>query len=242
MVKEVNVILIGFLMALFLVVSNSAYVLYQVEDPMNLISGSSIKETITEFYDVSSVNHRAFFLLQFILLFILVISFFVIIRKFKSKAKLSKYDFVKKGCTKSGTDLDILYEILKSKKEINIDDIGKVFKVNLDIALEWSKILEDGNLAMIDYPRFGKPVLKLLEENNEEESTPKKDTENKKNIDHEKVKKKIKNVLHKKDVDLVKKTITQKNIFKKEMRKNLKIEKRTEKKIKKEIKKKSKKK
>ena len=232
MIKEVSVILMGVFIALVLVVSNGIYLLYQAEDPLNLISGNSIKETITGFYEVSSVNHRAFILLQFILLVLIILFIFVIIRKLKSKAKLSKFDFIKNSGAKSGTDLDVLYEILKSKKEINIDDIGKVFKVNLDIALEWSKILEDGNLAMIAYPRFGKPVLKLSEKDNGNESVPKENIKNKKDIEPGKVKEETKNASHK-DAVPTKKIITQKNIPKKEIGKKLKIGKRVKKKVKK---------
>ena len=230
MVKEVNVVLMGVLMTLFLVISNGAYLIYQAEDPVNIISGNSVKEVISGFYAESSVNHRVFILSQFLLLFVIIIVFFIMVRKFKSKGKLSKGDFVGVRNIKSRTDLDTLYEILKRKKEININDIGKVFKVNLEVALEWSKILEDGDLAMIDYPRFGKPVLKLLEKDNMDECVPKENVKDKKKIESKKIEEKIKNSPHK-DVVPVKKIIAPKNIPKKEVRGNLKIKKQIEKKV-----------
>ncbi|MCK5450080.1 hypothetical protein KAI32_04385, partial [Candidatus Pacearchaeota archaeon] len=146
--------------------------------------------------------------------------------------RLSKLGFIKKSHTKSMTDLDTLYEILKRKKEVDIEDIGKVFKVNPEIALEWSEILEDGDLAIIDYPRFGKPILRLFEKNNEEESVSKDDVKDKKDIESKKVKKEIKNI-HRKDAVSTKKIISPKKIPKKVIRKNRKVEKKMEKKVRK---------
>jgi hypothetical protein len=64
---------------------------------------------------------------------------------------------------KKKTDIDILYEILQDKKQLKISTVTKVFKVNKDVAMEWGKILESGNLAVIDYPGFGEPVLNIFE-------------------------------------------------------------------------------
>jgi len=136
---------------------------YQAGDPISVISGNSIKETIGSLYAGSSIGHRIFILSQFLLLLGIIVVVLIIIRKLKSKAGLSKKSYVGEGNLKSKTDLDTLYEILKRENEISIDDIGKVFKVDLEIALDWSKVLENGDLAIIDYPRFGKPVLRLIE-------------------------------------------------------------------------------
>ncbi|MFH1291253.1 MAG: hypothetical protein ABIH79_01725 [archaeon] len=223
MIKEGDIVFTGVWMVVFLVIVNGAYLLYQVENPINLISGNSIGETIGGFYEVSSVNHRIFIAFQFLLLLVIVISFFIIVRKLKSKKKLLKNDFINKKSTKSRTDLDTLYEILKHKKEIDIGDIGKVFKVNPEIALEWSKILENGDLAMIDYPGFGRPVLRLLEEGNRDESLSKDNVMKIKNVEQKKVEEEIKNSSHKEFVS-VKKVIS-----KKDMKRILKIRKQAEK-------------
>ena len=161
--NEERVVLMGIFMALILVIANGAYLLYQSEDFGSTISGNSIRETVEGFYTGSSIGHRIFILSQFLLLFAIIIVVLIIVRRLKSKANLSKKNYIGKGNIKSKTDLDTLYEILKRENEISIEDIGKVFNVNLDVALEWSKVLENGDLAMIDYPRFGKPVLRLAE-------------------------------------------------------------------------------
>ena len=60
------------------------------------------------------------------------------------------------------TDIDILYDILKEKKKISLSSIQRVFKVHQEVALEWCKILESGNLATINYPGVGEPSLILI--------------------------------------------------------------------------------
>ncbi|MEA3248196.1 MAG: hypothetical protein U9Q73_00660 [Nanoarchaeota archaeon] len=232
MIKEMDVIFTGIWMILFLVIANGAYLLYQTENPIGFISGNSIEETVRGFYEISSVNHRILIAFQFFLVLVIVVSFFMIIRKFKSKKKLLKSDFIIGGNTNSKTDLDTLYEILKHKKEIDIEDIGKVFKVNREVALEWSKILENGNLAIIDYPGFGRPVLKLLGENKMDESLSKNNVMNKQNVGNRTVKNKIKEG-NPQEVVQVKKVVSSKKISKKETKRNLKIKKRAEKKARK---------
>jgi len=61
----------------------------------------------------------------------------------------------------SKTDLDILYEALKEKKEISLPEIARAFKVEKSIAMDWAKTLEDSNLATIEYSRMGEASLKL---------------------------------------------------------------------------------
>jgi len=61
----------------------------------------------------------------------------------------------------SETDLDILYKLLKEKNQLRISTIAKAFKIDKGLAMEWAKTMEEGNLAVVDYPRFSSPVLKL---------------------------------------------------------------------------------
>ena len=77
------------------------------------------------------------------------------------------------------------------EKEISIRDIGEIFKIKSDIALDWSKILEKGNLAIIDYPRFGRPVLRRMEEEDLKSDEEKKEKSGKE-VDEEKKFKQVK--------------------------------------------------
>jgi len=65
---------------------------------------------------------------------------------------------MRKKATKT-TDLDKLYDILKDKKRIRLSTVQKIFGVDKNIALEWAKTLESGDLASIDYPRMREPEL-----------------------------------------------------------------------------------
>lgn len=190
-IKEMKVVFIGVMAVLLLVVANGIYLFYQTEDFASVVSGNSIKEIANGFYETGSLNHRIFILLQFLVVVVVVVVVFIIVRKFKSKTHLSKSDFIGKGGVKYKTDLDTLYEILKRKGEIAVDDIGKVFGVSSEIALEWSRVLENGDLAIIDYPRFGKPVLRLLGKNGENNSVTEMAIENKQDTKNGTAKEKV---------------------------------------------------
>jgi hypothetical protein len=175
-IQKTGVILLGFLVGLFLVVASWPYLAYQAENPTNGITGNSIRETATIFYDTgkeaastfyetSSINQRIFILSQIFLLIIIIVAGFFIARKFRKHERLSKSDYlVHDGGKRSRTDLDILYEMLKKRRKVSMEEIEEAFKVDPGIALGWSKVLENGDLAELNYPRFGKPVLKLAEE------------------------------------------------------------------------------
>lgn len=230
-----KVILVGVLMALFLVVGNGLYLSYQVEDFTSLMSGNSVKEIVGGLYETSSMNHRVVILFQFILFIVIVAVIFIIVRKLRSKTNLSKSDFVKNTNIKSRTDLDVLHEMLKREKQVTIDDVEKVFKINFEIALEWFKILEDGDLATIDYPRFGKPVLKLVEKDDEEELLLDKHIDKQDEIPKKEIKNKVQLESQENVIPI------KKDGNKKHTKKKIKIKKQVEKKIKKTFRKKEKK-
>lgn len=66
--------------------------------------------------------------------------------------------------TENSTELDLLYNILKEKKHLRLSSIAKIFKVSKDIALEWAKTLEYGNLVSIEYPSVRDPEIILNED------------------------------------------------------------------------------
>lgn len=108
----------------------------------------------------------------------LAVILIIIIILIKGKQKFSKEMKVNKELTtqkskikyhksKPETDLDILYKILKEKKSLRMSAISEIFKINKDIAMNWCKILEEGNLATIHYPTVGSPKIIINEENKE---------------------------------------------------------------------------
>ncbi len=58
------------------------------------------------------------------------------------------------------TPIDELYGILK-EKNLKVSTIMKKFDLKKEQALEWCEILTDRNLAKLEYPLFGEPVLRI---------------------------------------------------------------------------------
>jgi hypothetical protein len=86
----------------------------------------------------------------------------IISRKKKSTTEIKSIIAEKKKASSSAkTDLDVLYEILKNKKKLGISEIASAFGITKDIATEWAQILEDSNLAEIEYSNIGEPVIKI---------------------------------------------------------------------------------
>lgn len=149
----------------------------------NSITGNSIKESISNFYETSSATHRAILLLQVFLFIIILIASFFVFRSFKHKKKISKKDFFPEETNKRArTDLDILYEMLKKKDKVGLDEIELAFGVSYEVAMGWAKILENGDLAEVDYPRFGKPILKCVRENVASRNLLKENMKNEKKV------------------------------------------------------------
>ena len=93
---------------------------------------------------------------------------FVVIRKNRSsKQALSLGDLSrivserKSHESASKTDLDVLYEILKEKKELPIKEIMHAFKITKDVAMSWFEMLEESNLATIEYSGVAEASLKI---------------------------------------------------------------------------------
>ncbi len=61
------------------------------------------------------------------------------------------------------TDIDALYELLREKKRLRFSVIARLFHVTSENVMEWAKILEEGDMATIIYPRWGEPELALAD-------------------------------------------------------------------------------
>ena len=65
---------------------------------------------------------------------------------------------------KSDTEIDMLYELLQKNKKITISKAAELFKVDKEIIENWGEILENNQLVVVDYPRFGEIEIRLNEE------------------------------------------------------------------------------
>ena len=124
-------------------------------------SGYAISEGIVKTYTGISPLSKILFASQWIAIFIALIFMLFRDKKLISRTSDIKAINLKRVSGKSATDLDALYSILQEKKKLKISTISKAFSINEDTAFEWCKILESGNLAVIDYPGVGEPVVKI---------------------------------------------------------------------------------
>ena len=81
----------------------------------------------------------------------------------KEKINLGSFSLKK---TKSQTDLDILYNIIKTKKKVSIEALSLYFNISQEKALEWAKILENEEMVTIDYPFLSNPEITFSDKNN----------------------------------------------------------------------------
>jgi hypothetical protein len=192
------------ILIVFAIIFHSYYFIYGASLPnVNTnISGNSISEDLLN--NISSLNNKEKLIIILEWSIILSILFIIIIKKAHAKLAMSKeLSNVKKithsselKSSRSKTDIDLLYDLLIEKKRLKLQLIIKRFGVNKDIVMHWYEILEEGNLANIEYPTIGDPELVLKEEIKKEEiKNEKKDeikNEKKNKVKNEKQKKKKK--------------------------------------------------
>ena len=127
------------------------------------LTGFSIKTKVSEIYTTLSMPSKTFLFIQWGLLILVLIYSAMNDKKVSKRNKETIGLDLKKIRKDSNTDLDVLYNALQIKKQLSISAISQTFKIKEKLAMEWAKILESGNLAFIDYPRFSGPVLKIKE-------------------------------------------------------------------------------
>ncbi len=97
------------------------------------------------------------------LLLIVVLMFSFMSERLSLRKEQENIKSIKLTHEKSKTELDMLYDLLKEKKHLQLATISKLFKVSEETVHEWAKILESGELATIYYPRLGEPELRIKE-------------------------------------------------------------------------------
>ena len=120
-------------------------------------AGSQVNSTISPASTLSLI-----FLVAEWVVVVLVMVVGRVSRKKKSTAEIKKIMAEKKEASSSSkTDLDVLYEILKHQKKLGISEVASAFGISKDIATEWAQMLEESNLAEIEYSNIGEPVIKI---------------------------------------------------------------------------------
>jgi len=123
-------------------------------------SGMSINE-LPKVFKNPDTSVIAFFIQWVLIFFLFVIAVVRYTQRSKDEKVIINYEEKIVKLQKAETDIDLLYSILKEKKKIKIGAICKIFKITKEKALEWGKILESNNLAVINYPAFSDPEIEI---------------------------------------------------------------------------------
>jgi len=154
------------LVALAIFFLNIINLVYKLKKQGPSLTGFSVVSKVGEVYSSLPTTSKLVLFLQLgIFILILLYAAFKDRGLLQDKKEISEID-LKKPQRKSETDLDTLYNLLKEKNKLRISTITKIFKIDKDLAMEWGKTLEEGGLAVIDYPRFSGPILKIKKNKN----------------------------------------------------------------------------
>lgn len=157
--KKINFLTV-FLILLFISVSNVYIYFNKTKISISSFSVKDVSDKVNKL-DISTI----LFLVQWVLILLVVISFYVKSLKHRKEKKKPLNIVIKRerGTGKTHTDLDDLYDLLKERKHIGVSDIVRIFKISTEKALEWCRILEEHDLSYIDYPTLSEPELIIKE-------------------------------------------------------------------------------
>ncbi|HLD37102.1 MAG TPA: hypothetical protein VJA86_00755 [Candidatus Nanoarchaeia archaeon] len=128
------------------------------------ISGMSVGMAAAEIPRLIALSPATIVLIAVFVLAVLLVVFAWIIylkRKKEDKARVI-YDNIRKKMKRGETEFDMLYSLLKENKKLKIQEISKILNISPEKALEWSKLLENHNLALISYPAFSEPEVEAV--------------------------------------------------------------------------------
>ena len=173
-IKLVRVIATSVTALILLLIVNVIYLFNKFKSYISDIASKSFLEILQSIYNIIPSKDKIGVLVQMLILFGTSAGFIVHSLKKSRKSKIPKLPFKVLKKSKTRTDLDNLYKILQDRKEVSVGDIERTFEISNDIAMDWCKILENAELAMIDYPTFKKPILRIPEVENDNKNDDKK--------------------------------------------------------------------
>lgn len=152
-----------FLGALLLILAGQVYY-YNFGNSNIAVAGNVISNVDVPFTNLSLTT--VILIVQGVVIAIVLfgVIFQTIRHKKEEKDQIKVFSLVQHKKSKSETDLDLLYEMVKKKNKVDVSSVAKLFKVSSEVALEWGKILENKNLVSMDYPFLSSPQIILKEE------------------------------------------------------------------------------
>jgi len=220
MVKEEKPIFLKTLLVLIFIAALEFGTIFYFHG-LTSFSGLSIVDA-EQAYENLNPNSKIFLIVQGIIFFPII--FIVLFKNGRIKKRKKERVGINIPALKktSKTNLDALYSILQTRKQISIRSIAILFEIKEELAIEWAQILESGNLVILDYPGFGGPVVILKEK--EQKTIPKKNMvegNGKGNKNPKKEIQKNSRVAPKKKEKIIKKKLDKRTIVKKEKKKNI---------------------
>ncbi len=155
MPRKSGTILMGLFVVLFSGVN--MYFYFNRDNPRSPISGAAISELPL------GINMSVFaFILQWVILLMVVLFAYMKFLKHRKEEEEKVANFIiPQPKSRSETNIDIFYNLLKEKKSLSTGAIAKAFKIPKETALEWAKILEDHEMINIEYPAFSDPEVMI---------------------------------------------------------------------------------
>ena len=132
-----------------------------------------------------NISTIAFIIQWIVLLLVIIVSYSKFIQHKKSEQLKTNFHLIRKSLSKSSTDMDVFYNLLKEKKSLTIGTISKLFNITKEKAVEWAKILENHDLATIEYPAFSDPEVRIYEKKDEEQKNKEGDKTRRKEKERE---------------------------------------------------------
>jgi hypothetical protein len=174
MAKKIGVAAMGLFVVLFLGIN---LYLYTVK---NNSSSAMSGMAITDLPFGLNISLLAFILQWIILLCIVFFAYTRFLKHRKEEDEKIKFLVIPEPKSKAETNIDILYNFLKKEEGLSIGAVARIFNVKKEVALGWGKILEENDLATIEYPAFADPEIKIKKDEEEQPKTKKIKKEDKK--------------------------------------------------------------
>ena len=152
------------------VLIHTYYIIYGFSIPeiSNSITGQATFEDVIN--KVKNVTQKTKIIIAAEWLIVIYTLIYVLIKTKKRiekdkllESSIGKIEIKAIHTSRSKTDIDVLYDLLKQKKILTITAVSIYFKVEKNLAMEWFRILEEGNLATINYPTIGEARISLNE-------------------------------------------------------------------------------
>jgi hypothetical protein len=116
-------------------------------------TGLSINEDVMGAYNQISDSSKMFLIVQWVLLMVFLMFAYVKDgRTLVSDRRIVERDLqdLSSHLSESETTLDMLYSLLKKRRSLRLSTIAKAFRVDKDLAKEWVRVLESGDLVIME--------------------------------------------------------------------------------------------